>query len=159
MAILAEVLFFIAKTNPPKIYLFFIARTNPPKIYLFCSDNCTSLGSRHTIRLDTSISTNFFCKDVFFEALNLFLCHKCACHISSYAGPQLEMWAVGVTLYTLVFGENPFFDVEETISGHLQPPFLTSPGKIVGDRLGGYGMFHTSELLNVYDSRHPKMSS
>lgn len=39
------------------------------------------------------------------------------------------MWAVGVTLYTLVFGENPFFDVEETISGHLQPPFLTSPGR------------------------------
>ena len=39
------------------------------------------------------------------------------------------MWAVGVTLYTLVFGENPFFDVEETIAGHLQPPFLTSPGE------------------------------
>ena len=39
------------------------------------------------------------------------------------------MWALGVTLYTLVFGENPFFDIEETISGHLQPPFLTSPGK------------------------------
>lgn len=46
----------------------------------------------------------------------------------SYSGPELEMWALGVTLYTLVFGENPFFDVEETISGHLQPPFLTSPG-------------------------------
>jgi len=39
------------------------------------------------------------------------------------------MWALGVTLYTLVFGENPFFEVEETISGHLQPPYLTSPGK------------------------------
>ena len=51
----------------------------------------------------------------------------------SYAGPELEMWALGVTLYTLVFGENPFFDVEETISGHLQPPFLTSPGES-GDR-------------------------
>ena len=52
----------------------------------------------------------------------------------SYSGPELEMWALGVTLYTLVFGENPFFDVEETISGHLQPPFLTSPGiqNIVG---------------------------
>ena len=49
----------------------------------------------------------------------------CPC---SYSGPELEMWALGVTLYTLVFGENPFFDVEETISGHLQPPFLTSPG-------------------------------
>lgn len=48
--------------------------------------------------------------------------------VCSYAGPELEMWALGVTLYTLVFGENPFFDIEETITGHLQPPFLTSPG-------------------------------
>eukprot|EP00731_Ephydatia_muelleri_P010786 Em0005g1372a len=47
---------------------------------------------------------------------------------NSYSGPELEMWALGVTLYTLVFGENPFFDVEESIVGHLQPPFLTSPG-------------------------------
>ena len=32
-------------------------------------------------------------------------------------------------MYTLVFGENPFFDVEEIITGRLQPPFLTSPGR------------------------------
>ena len=44
-------------------------------------------------------------------------------------GPELEMWALGVTLYTLVFSENPFFDVEESIAGHLQPAFLTSPGQ------------------------------
>lgn len=50
-------------------------------------------------------------------------------YICSYPGPELEMWALGVTLYTLVFGENPFFDVEETISGHLQPPYLTSSGQ------------------------------
>lgn len=46
----------------------------------------------------------------------------------SYAGPELEMWSLGVTLYTLVFGENPFFDVDEIIAGHLQPPFLVSAG-------------------------------
>lgn len=33
---------------------------------------------------------------------------------------------MGVTLYTLVFGENPFYDVEETIRAELHPPFLVS---------------------------------
>lgn len=46
-----------------------------------------------------------------------------------YEGPELEMWAMGVTLYTLVFGENPFFDIEETIQASLKPPFPVSNGK------------------------------
>ena len=46
-----------------------------------------------------------------------------------YAGPQLELWSMGVTLYTLVFGENPFYDVEETIRAELHPPVAVSQGK------------------------------
>ena len=38
---------------------------------------------------------------------------------------------MGVTLYTLVFGENPFYDVEETIEAVLKPPFMVSPGNLV----------------------------
>ncbi|XP_076082867.1 PAS domain-containing serine/threonine-protein kinase-like [Mytilus galloprovincialis] len=45
---------------------------------------------------------------------------------NKYKGPELEMWSMGVTLYTLVFGENPFFDVDETIQCVLKPPFVVS---------------------------------
>ncbi|XP_041361315.1 PAS domain-containing serine/threonine-protein kinase-like [Gigantopelta aegis] len=45
---------------------------------------------------------------------------------NKYKGPELEVWSMGVTLYTLVFGENPFFDIEETIQGTLNPPFKVS---------------------------------
>lgn len=47
-----------------------------------------------------------------------------------YKGTELEMWSMGVTLYTLVFGENPFFDVDETIQCVLKPPFVVSKRKI-----------------------------
>lgn len=43
-----------------------------------------------------------------------------------YRGPELEMWSLGVTLYTFIFGEHPFFEVEETIQGELFPPFKVS---------------------------------
>ncbi|XP_064596713.1 PAS domain-containing serine/threonine-protein kinase-like [Liolophura sinensis] len=44
----------------------------------------------------------------------------------SYRGPELEIWSLGVTLYTLIFRENPFYDVEETIECTLKPPFVVS---------------------------------
>ena len=28
----------------------------------------------------------------------------------SYEGPELEMWSLGVLLYIIIFGENPFYD-------------------------------------------------
>ena len=36
---------------------------------------------------------------------------------------------MGVTLYTLVFGENPFCDVEETLKCDINPPFDVSKGE------------------------------
>ncbi|KAM9316466.1 PAS domain-containing serine/threonine-protein kinase [Gastrophryne carolinensis] len=43
-----------------------------------------------------------------------------------YPGPELEMWSLGVTLYTLIFGENPFCEVEEILEAELNPPFTVS---------------------------------
>ncbi|KAL0966483.1 hypothetical protein UPYG_G00295810 [Umbra pygmaea] len=43
-----------------------------------------------------------------------------------YKGPELEMWSLGVLLYTLLFSENPFCEVEETMQAALKPPFPVS---------------------------------
>ncbi|XP_015726547.2 PAS domain-containing serine/threonine-protein kinase isoform X2 [Coturnix japonica] len=43
-----------------------------------------------------------------------------------YRGPELEMWSLGVTLYTLVFGENPFCELEEAMAAVLNFPRLVS---------------------------------
>ncbi|XP_035490716.2 PAS domain-containing serine/threonine-protein kinase isoform X1 [Scophthalmus maximus] len=43
-----------------------------------------------------------------------------------YEGPELEMWSLGVLLYTLLFSENPFCDVGEILVAKLKPPFPLS---------------------------------
>ncbi|XP_037909867.1 PAS domain-containing serine/threonine-protein kinase isoform X2 [Hermetia illucens] len=45
---------------------------------------------------------------------------------NKYAGPELEMWSLGVTLYVLMFFENPFLDVEETLRSELIMPHKVS---------------------------------
>ncbi|XP_008279427.1 PAS domain-containing serine/threonine-protein kinase [Stegastes partitus] len=44
-----------------------------------------------------------------------------------YEGPELEMWSLGVLLYTLLFSENPFCGVGEILDAKLNPPFRLSP--------------------------------
>ncbi|NXP28776.1 PASK kinase, partial [Scytalopus superciliaris] len=45
-----------------------------------------------------------------------------------YHGPELEMWSLGITLYTLVLGENPFCELEEALAAVLRPPHPVSEG-------------------------------
>ena len=48
---------------------------------------------------------------------------------SRYDGYTLEMWSLGVTLFTLLCGENPFHDVEDTISKPLRLPAEITPSE------------------------------
>ena len=45
-----------------------------------------------------------------------------------YRGPELELWTLGILLYVMIFNENPFYGVEETMKCQLKPPFVVSPG-------------------------------
>ncbi|KAJ0182722.1 hypothetical protein K1T71_002091 [Dendrolimus kikuchii] len=45
---------------------------------------------------------------------------------NKYAGPELEMWSMGITLYVLTFFVNPFSDIEDTIQGLLALPQTVS---------------------------------
>uniref|UniRef100_A0A672FT91 non-specific serine/threonine protein kinase n=1 Tax=Salarias fasciatus TaxID=181472 RepID=A0A672FT91_SALFA len=45
-----------------------------------------------------------------------------------YEGPELEMWSLGVLLYTLLFGENPFCDVGEILEARLNLRYQVSEG-------------------------------
>lgn len=47
-----------------------------------------------------------------------------------YDGHMLEMWSLGVTLFTLLCGENPFHDVEDTISKALRLPSDITAGQL-----------------------------
>ena len=65
---------------------------------------------------------------VSFDGINVFLLFNILAFFIRYRGPELEIWSMGVTLYTLIFGENPFYDVEETIRSELHPPYSVSQG-------------------------------
>lgn len=41
---------------------------------------------------------------------------------NKYQGPELEVWSLGVTLFVLLFFENPFLDMEDTLRADLMIP-------------------------------------
>lgn len=45
---------------------------------------------------------------------------------NAYQGPELEIWSLGVTLFVLIFFENPFLDIEETLQAELNLPHAVS---------------------------------
>ncbi|KAI8985254.1 hypothetical protein BDB01DRAFT_789472 [Pilobolus umbonatus] len=48
----------------------------------------------------------------------------------TYSGCPQDVWALGILLYTLIYRENPFYDIDEIMGRELIAPFVLSPGKI-----------------------------
>ncbi|KAL3123825.1 hypothetical protein niasHT_010038 [Heterodera trifolii] len=47
---------------------------------------------------------------------------------NKYLGPEVEMWSVGILLYTLVFFENPFRSSHEIVNAEIELPWEISEG-------------------------------
>ncbi|CAJ0858976.1 8195_t:CDS:10 [Entrophospora sp. SA101] len=47
-----------------------------------------------------------------------------------YDGPPQDIWALGILLYTLIYKENPFYNIDEIIAGDLRIPYILSEGSI-----------------------------
>ncbi|WBW72704.1 serine/threonine protein kinase Ppk6 [Schizosaccharomyces osmophilus] len=43
-----------------------------------------------------------------------------------YMGKEQDVWALGILLYTIVYRENPFYNIEEILDGELRIPFEMS---------------------------------
>jgi len=59
------------------------------------------------------------------------------------------MWSLGVTLYTLVFGENPFCELEEAMAAVLSPPRPVSKGEFFPFAFLKDNMFWES-MVSIY---------
>lgn len=46
-----------------------------------------------------------------------------------YEGPAQDVWSLGTLLYTLIYRENPFYNVDEIMEHDLRIPFVLSEGK------------------------------
>lgn len=42
----------------------------------------------------------------------------------SYRGKEQDIWALGILLYTIVYKENPFYNIDEILDHPLRIPFL-----------------------------------
>ncbi|KAJ3297315.1 hypothetical protein HK104_000642 [Borealophlyctis nickersoniae] len=60
-----------------------------------------------------------FCGTLDYAAPEVLLGHK-------YEGKPQDIWALGILLYTLLYKENPFYNIDEIIAGELRIPHVIS---------------------------------
>ncbi|KAI9361349.1 kinase-like domain-containing protein [Pilaira anomala] len=48
----------------------------------------------------------------------------------TYSGKPQDVWALGILLFTLVYRENPFYDIDEIMGRELRIPFVLSQGSV-----------------------------
>ncbi|XP_060808057.1 PAS domain-containing serine/threonine-protein kinase [Amyelois transitella] len=91
-------------------------------------DENVIIDNRFHVKLIDFGSATFMSKDTLFSTFygTTEYCSPEVLAGNKYAGPELEMWSMGITLYVLTFFVNPFSDIEDTIQGPLQLPQLVS---------------------------------
>jgi protein-serine/threonine kinase len=47
-----------------------------------------------------------------------------------YDGKPQDVWSLGILIYTLIYKENPFYNVDEIMEGELRIPFVMSEGSL-----------------------------
>jgi protein-serine/threonine kinase len=47
-----------------------------------------------------------------------------------YSGPEQDVWALGILLYTIIYKENPFYSIDEIMDRDLRVPYIISDESI-----------------------------
>jgi protein-serine/threonine kinase len=47
----------------------------------------------------------------------------------AYGGKEQDVWALGILLYTIVYKENPFYNIDEILDHPLRVPFTPFDGE------------------------------
>lgn len=50
----------------------------------------------------------------------------------AYGGKEQDVWALGILLYTIVYKENPFYNIDEILDHPLRVPFTPFDGEEEG---------------------------